>query len=130
MSRSKCRPRTAGGAGGAAAGAPCKTNKKIEISIAIVPPDEIRQLNHQYRGKDAVTDVLSFPMNENNILGDIIICYKKLLQQAEQVGNTPEQELTFLTIHSMLHLFGYDHSTKQDEEKMIAKQREIMNEIF
>jgi len=77
-----------------------------EISIAIVPPAEIRALNHQYRGQDKVTDCLSFPMHENNILGDIIICYETLLLQAEKIGNTPSQELAFLTVHSMLHLLG------------------------
>jgi len=101
-----------------------------EISVAIVSPEEIRELNKQYRDIDSVTDVLSFPMNENGVLGDIIICYERLLEQALKIGNTPEEELAFLTVHSMLHLFGYDHVDKLDEKKMIAKQKEIISEMF
>jgi len=104
-------------------------NPNLQISVALLPPHEIRALNKQYRGIDSVTDCLSFPMDDNNILGDIIICYERLLTQAIEIGNTPEKELAFLTIHSMLHLFGYDHMAGPDEQKMIAKQKEIMNII-
>jgi len=105
-------------------------NPDWQISVAIVTPDEIRELNKQYRNKDSVTDVLSFPMNENGVLGDIIICYERLLTQAADIGNTSDQELAFLTVHSMLHLFGYDHMTEVDEAKILAKQKEIISEMF
>lgn len=91
-----------------------------EISVRFVSDDEIHQLNREYRNVDRATDVLSFPLGENGVydvnndtgakmLGDIVISMDHAVAQAEQYGHTIEREIGFLTVHSMLHLLGYDH---------------------
>jgi probable rRNA maturation factor len=102
----------------------------------------MRTLNNQWRGIDRTTDVLSFPMLDNNelaaaktsripvILGDIVISAPKAERQARQIGHSLEREMTFLVVHGLLHLFGYDHETgKDDEARMIARQRELMEAL-
>ena len=100
-------------------------NKKCELSISFVSLDEIHELNLKYRNIDKPTDVLSFP-GINESLGDIIISYEKAKEQADSLGHSFERELAFLVIHGFLHLLGFDHETKEDEEKMIALQKEII----
>lgn len=91
-----------------------------EISVKFVSDDEIHELNREYRNVDRATDVLSFPLGENGVydinndtgakmLGDIVISIDHAVMQAEQYGHTLEREIGFLTVHSMLHLLGYDH---------------------
>ena len=106
----------------------------FEIGISLVTPEEIQELNHQYRGKDQVTDVLSFPIYEETDpepvqLGDIVICLKRAKEQAEEYGHSLERELCFLTAHGMLHLMGYDHMEEEEMEKMQKKEKEIMQRI-
>ncbi|MCL2740375.1 MAG: rRNA maturation RNase YbeY [Oscillospiraceae bacterium] len=101
-----------------------------EISVAIVSPAEIQALNKKYRGKDSVTDCLSFPMGEDNLLGDIVICYEQAEKQAAEIGQSVEKELAFLSIHSTLHLLGFDHADKHGEEEMLQKQRTIFANLF
>jgi len=101
-----------------------------EVSVSFVTPEEIRTLNHDYRGKDSETDVLSFPgFPGSSALGDIVICVAVAKQQAEEYNHSFERELTFLAIHGLLHLLGYDHEIPQDETLMRAKQAKIMEEI-
>lgn len=91
-----------------------------EIDIRFVDNHEIRTLNKKFRGVDKVTDVLSFPLGENGIydinpetraklLGDIVISIPRAEQQARQYGHSFQREVGYLTVHSMLHLLGYDH---------------------
>lgn len=91
-----------------------------EVSVTFVDNDEIAQLNGQYRSKPQPTDVLSFPLGENNVydinnetgakmLGDIVISLEKAVEQASIYGHTLQREVAFLTVHSMFHLLGYDH---------------------
>ena len=91
-----------------------------EISVTFVDNAEIQTLNAQYRGKDMPTDVLSFPLGEDGkydvdqdtgacLLGDIVISMEKAMEQAELYGHPLQREVAFLTVHSMLHLLGYDH---------------------
>lgn len=91
-----------------------------EISVKFVSDDEIHELNREYRNIDRSTDVLSFPLGENGVydinndtgakmLGDIVISIDHAVMQAEQYGHTLAREIGFLTVHSMLHLLGYDH---------------------
>lgn len=91
-----------------------------EVSVSFLNNAQIRELNREHRGKDIETDVLSFPMGENgvydvnmetgaSILGDIVISVEKAVSQAELYGHTLQREIGFLTVHSMLHLLGYDH---------------------
>jgi len=108
----------------------------FEVSITIVSDETIKSLNAEYRGKDAVTDVLSFPMDEfddsshTEPLGDIVIAIERAAKQAEEYGHSLMRELCFLTAHSTLHLLGYDHENG-DEERLIMeqKQEEILNSL-
>ena len=114
-----------------------KTHKSFEISISIVTDEEIRQINKEFRRIDRATDVLSFPqfdfsvdkpveLNENVLLGDIIISIDRAKNQAEEYGHSLERELAFLTAHSMLHLLGYDHETEEEEKDMLLRQKNIL----
>lgn len=113
--------------------------KNVEISFTIVSNEEIKKLNFEYRGIDKETDVLSFPLlsfplekdffkNKRYIpLGDIVVSIEKALNQANEYGHSIERELAFLTVHSMLHLLGYDHIEEYGEKIMFEKQELILN---
>lgn len=103
-------------------------NKSGTASLLFTDDDNIRQLNKQYRGKDAVTDVLSFPSGEEGFLGDIALCLPRAYEQAKEFGHSDEREVAFLVAHSMLHLFGYDHETEEEDKAMRERQRQIMKE--
>ncbi|MGY3775682.1 rRNA maturation RNase YbeY [Helcococcus sueciensis] len=106
-----------------------------EISISVVDEEEIRQLNKEYRGVDSVTDVLSFPLFERDeipsegMLGDIVICSKRVVEQAEEFGHSQEREFVYLTVHSLLHLLGYDHIEEDERTEMRNKEKEIMKKL-
>lgn len=109
-----------------------------EISLSVVEPEEIRSINRQFRDKDAVTDVLSFPQyddlnaieNEEEIcLGDVVICHQVALQQAKEYGHSYEREFVYLFVHSMLHLLGYDHMEPEEKAEMRAREEEVMAEV-
>ena len=107
-----------------------------EVSVTLVDNEEIHVLNREYRNVDRPTDVLSFPMDEERagdgvtILGDIVLSLEKCSSQAEEYGHSLERELAFLTVHSVLHLLGYDHETSEaDEKEMFGLQDEIMKKI-
>lgn len=111
------------------------------VSVSIVDNRYIHKINKKYRGIDRPTDVISFAFldNENNydkilfshgpvVLGDIYISLDKAKEQAEEYGHSLHRELSFLFIHGLLHLLGYDHMNKVDEEKMFKLQEEILSE--
>ena len=114
-----------------------------EVSVSFVDNEEIHILNREYREKDRPTDVLSFPMweaediEEGNyedghavMLGDIVLSVEKAKAQAEEYGHSIKRELAFLSVHSTLHLLGYDHETSEEDEKyMNQKQEEILTRI-
>jgi probable rRNA maturation factor len=89
---------------------------KGDLSIAIVSDRRMRALNRQFRGKDAVTDVLSFPSGDRGFLGDIVIAAGVLHRQAKDAGHSAQTEVKVLALHGLLHLLGYDHET--DDGKM------------
>ena len=103
------------------------------VSILITDNEEIHGLNLEYRGKDTPTDVLSFPLfdEDGNLdeeeLGDIVISLERAKVQAEEYNHSLKREVAFLTAHSMLHLLGYDH--ENGEQEMYVKQDEILNEL-
>ena len=122
---------------------------ECEVDVTIVNNDEIQVLNREQRGIDRPTDVLSFPMvdfevpgdlslaEENPemyfnpdsgelLLGDIIISMERAEKQAEEYGHSVKREIAFLTAHSMLHLFGYDHMTDDERIEMERMQEEIL----
>ena len=123
-----------------------------EVYISLVSPHAIRRLNAQYRDMDSVTDVLSFPTidwqgaraghietlpfsPDRNIetgrimLGDVIICYQRAMEQAGEYGHEPVRELGFLSVHGVLHLMGFDHQTNPDEERMNAIAESVLHAL-
>lgn len=116
-------------------------DKDAEVSVSFVSNDDIKSLNKMYRDKDKVTDVLSFPLSDdgkydiNNetgmcLLGDVVISLQTAMSQAEMYGHSLEREIGFLTVHSMLHLLGYDHETSPlDEAIMMEKQEAILETL-
>lgn len=107
-----------------------------EVSVTFTDNEGIHALNNEYRGIDRPTDVLSFPMYEREelqeaegeiALGDVVLSLERAAEQAEEYGHSFERETAFLTVHSTLHLLGYDHETGEAEERdMFARQDEIM----
>lgn len=110
--------------------------QKAEVSVTFTDNKKIHELNLAYRNVDRPTDVLSFPLSENGefdtdgeavLLGDIVLSLEKAASQAEEYGHSFEREIAFLTVHSMLHLLGYDHETSpEDEREMFQRQDAIL----
>ncbi len=108
-----------------------------EVSVTLTDNEKIHRLNRDYRNVDRPTDVLSFPLCDWEdggqafgpmALGDIVLSLEKAKEQAEAYGHSYEREVAFLTVHSMLHLLGYDHETSEEDEKeMFARQNAIMD---
>ncbi len=109
-----------------------------EVGVTFVDDEEIQTLNRDYRGKDQVTDVLSFAMSESlddeptildedlSLLGDIVIDYQRALMQAEEYGHSPLREVCYLSLHGMLHLLGYEHEVEEDKKCMRKREEEIL----
>ncbi len=105
-----------------------------DLTVLVSTEERIRELNRDYRHVDRVTDVLTFPAWEgeellappDGYLGDIMICYKRALVQAEEYGHTLARELAFLAVHGVLHLLGYDHMQEDEEREMRDRQRTIL----
>ena len=112
-----------------------------EVSVTFVDNEEIHELNKKFRGVDRPTDVLSFPLFDYDgtseeppvdemlgMLGDIVLSLEKAEEQAREFGHSFEREVAFLTVHSMLHLLGYDHETgDEDDADMRRRQSEIVD---
>ena len=100
-----------------------------DFSVAFISDRRMKQLNHLFRGKDATTDVLSFPHEpdefdpDKNNLGDIVISVEQAQRQAEENGLTLENEIKQLILHGLLHLCGYDH--EMDNGEMNAREMEL-----
>ena len=107
----------------------------ILFNVIIIDNDRIRQLNNNYRGIDRETDVISFALEDDKtfnleeirVLGDIYISVEKARSQAIEYGHSFKRELSFLAIHGFLHLLGYDHMEKEEEEIMFKKQEEVLS---
>lgn len=118
-----------------------KFGSDAEVSVSFVDNKRIHELNAQYRNVDRETDVLSFPMGENGeydtnmdtgakILGDIVISVPKAMEQAKAYNHSLQREIGFLTVHSMLHLLGYDHENGGIEQvHMREKEEEVLTKI-
>ncbi len=106
------------------------------FSIVFVGDDEIHEINKRYRQVDRITDVISFAFEDNEnimyndirMLGDIYICIPQMKRQAEEYGHSEKRELSFLAVHGLLHLLGYDHMTEEDEKRMFSLQELILND--
>lgn len=125
---------------------------EVEISVTLVDKEEIHRLNKEFREVDRPTDVLSFPMmeygapgdfeseeflqtltvspeTEELMLGDIVICSQVVCEQAKEYDHSLLREFSFLVVHSLLHLYGYDHIRKEERIVMENIQKEIMQEL-
>ena len=124
-----------------------------QISLLFVDNSEIREINNETRGIDRETDVLSFPMldfEENKVykdmyldfefdetfkdgnevvLGDMVLSLEKALEQSKDYGHSYEREVSYLVVHSILHLLGYDHMVEEDKNKMRKREEEILNKL-
>jgi probable rRNA maturation factor len=103
---------------------------KKEISVALLYPEEIKKLNKLYRQKNKVTDVLSFNLDDKNILGEIVICLAQAKQQAKEKKTSLEAELKLLLTHGTLHLLGYDHERSEIEADRQEKEEQILLNKF
>lgn len=121
-------------------------DENCEISVTLCTNEEISVLNKEYMGREGATDVLSFPQlafdedkcifedsmtynGDNLLLGDIVISLERAAEQAEEYGHSMKREVGFLTVHSMLHLLGYDHMEDAEREEMRAKEKKILSAI-
>ena len=106
-----------------------------EFNVIFVDEKTIKDINRDYRGIDRVTDVISFALEDDEdihfefgrLLGDIYICVDRMKEQALEYGHSLLREQGFLTVHGLLHLLGYDHMTKEEEEIMFRKQELILD---
>ena len=120
------------------------TNSKLSITITLTNPQNIQEINKEYRNIDKPTDVLSFPMFEKeeldakiekkdfeyeDILGDIIISIEKVQEQAEEYGHSFERELSYMIVHGFYHLMGYDHIEEEDKKIMRPKEEKILKSL-
>lgn len=118
--------------------------EESEVDVTIVDDEEIHALNREYRGMDKPTDVLSFALDEDcddcdepelldgpeeHLFGDIIISAETALRQAEEYGHGLEREMTYLAVHGMFHLLGYDHMTDEEKAEMRAKEEAALRAI-
>lgn len=111
-----------------------------EVSVTLVDNERIRGMNAEFRGIDRETDVLSFPLGDEEgfevdpdadaiLLGDIVISLEKAQSQAEEYGHSFGREVAFLITHSLFHLLGYDHMTEDEEKEMFAKQEKVLQRL-
>lgn len=124
----------------------------LEVSVTMVDKASIQEVNTEFRDMSRPTDVLSFPMAEYDkpadfngpsfrgsrtvipdtnelVLGDMMLCSEVIKEQAKEYGHSEMREFSFLVVHSMLHLFGYDHMLERDRMEMEEEQRKIMNAL-
>lgn len=117
-----------------------KFEGSAEISVTFVDNAQIRELNKMHRKIDSDTDVLSFPMGENGaydinpetgakILGDVVISLQKAMEQADTYGHSFKREVGYLTVHSVLHLLGYDHQVPMERLRMREKEESVMMQV-
>ncbi|MDA8337106.1 MAG: rRNA maturation RNase YbeY [Peptococcaceae bacterium] len=106
----------------------------VEVSVALVDDARIRELNHRYRGVDAPTDVLSFPLDDpetdpdgpETVLGDVVIAMPAAERQAREYGHPLAREAAFLTVHGVLHLLGFDHHQPEGRRRMRDREEAVL----
>ncbi len=111
-----------------------ETQAQREVVVRIVDEAEITALNRQYRGKDAPTNVLSFPYEafpgvESELLGDVVICAPVVAAEAVRQGKSPASHWAHLVIHGVLHLLGYDHHTDSAASRMESRETVLLSEL-
>lgn len=113
------------------------SEEDYEVSVLFVDKDEIRGINRDYRKIDRVTDVISFSFHEGEgaefagfMLGDLAICPEVVKKHSVDYGTTFNAEMTFVIVHGVLHLLGFDHNKKNDREKMREMEKIVMDELI
>jgi probable rRNA maturation factor len=114
-------------------------SREGELSLTIVDETTIKDLNREYRGKDEVTDVLSFPQYDEFlsikdemdylVIGDVVICAQRAKEQADDFGHSYSREFAYLVVHSLYHLFGFDHMNEDDKKIMREKEEAALSEL-
>jgi len=110
--------------------------ENVMFNVIMVNNESIHKINKEYRGIDRPTDVITFALEDNKqinipdcrVLGDVYISYDKVLEQAKEYNHSKKREICFLGVHGLLHLLGYDHMNKEDEEKMFELQKELLED--
>ncbi len=102
-------------------------NISEDLSLVFVDNEYIKKLNKEFRDINNPTDVLTFVEDMDHYLGDIVISYPKIAQQAKEYNHSNKRELFFLITHGFLHLLGYDHLNEKDEKIMFKKQKDLLN---
>ncbi|MCH8519002.1 rRNA maturation RNase YbeY [Candidatus Gracilibacteria bacterium] len=114
-------------------------NKKQSgvVNLVFLDPHSIQNLNKDYRGKDSVTDVLSFhyhddysELSEEDLAGEIVFCEEKIISQGVEYGLGTEKEFYKLVIHSVIHLLGYDHESDEQYKEMQALEDKVWRKVF
>lgn len=130
-----------------------EVNVSCEVSLVFVDNDEIREINNENRGIDRATDVLSFPIldypkdkvykevykeekfdetfldGDDLVIGDIVLSLEKALEQSKEYDHSFEREASYLVVHSVLHLLGYDHMEEEEKKRMREREEEILNKL-
>lgn len=101
-----------------------------KVSITLCADDMIKKLNKQYRHKNKPTDVLSFPLNDENLLGDIIISLDTMQDNRARFATTEREELMFLIVHGLCHLLGHDHHKPEEEARMKKQEQKVLKILF
>ena len=101
-----------------------------DVSVHCIGDIKMTRLNKQYRGKAYPTDVLSFPLGENNDIGDLFLCIPQIIRQAKQFGVSAKEECVRMLSHGTLHLIGYDHMTSEESKKMFDLQENIVKKCL
>ncbi|MBQ9949023.1 MAG: rRNA maturation RNase YbeY [Oscillospiraceae bacterium] len=116
-------------------------DEDAQVSVTLVDNEAIREINNEHRGIDKATDVLSFPLGDEDsfdtdpetgaiLLGDIVISLERAKEQAEEYGHSYRREVAFLITHSLFHLLGYDHvDSEEDEKLMFGKQDKVLEKL-
>ncbi|WP_426461572.1 rRNA maturation RNase YbeY [Mycoplasma hafezii] len=108
--------------------------QQIILDVSIVSPKKIRELNNEYRDKDYVTDILSFDFGDGELyqempilpIGELVICWDKVVKQAAEFGHSIRREYCYLFAHGLIHLMGYDHEIENERIEM----NKLVDEIF
>ena len=114
--------------------------KNLYVNVVLTDSNNIKNINKEHRGIDEITDVLSFPMYEKSeleniklenedILGDMVVSVEKVQEQAKEYGHSFERELAYMIVHSFYHLLGYDHMNETDKKEMRQKEEFILEKL-
>ena len=106
-----------------------KLKRKHNVSVAFISEREMKKLNLHHRGKNFVTDVLSFTLDNEDYFGEILLSYEQARRQAKEMKHSVRDEIAFLMVHGLLHVFGFDHERETEAKKMFSLQTRILKKL-